>query len=80
MTELVRFRVNPHKVRTSIRRSAGGFWTMTIASRSDLVRRVTINGNDIEWIVDRALEVAERLGIPGINRNMEWTYKHPQKS
>lgn len=81
-SKLSRFRVDPKKVRVSIRRSGQHGWTVKIRTRDRNARVLGMakaRGHDLERVIDIALLRAERLGIDGIDRSMEWAYFNPWK-
>lgn len=77
MDMLARFRADPKKVRVSIRRSGEG-WTVAVKSRLTAAPTVLVLGNDPDSLLSGALAVASEAGIPGVDIDMQWAYRHPQ--
>lgn len=76
---LRRFRVDPEKVRVSIRRSPGGNWIAIVASRHDPSGcRAWYVSSSPERAGAEAPWLAEDAHIPGIDLAMDWVYPHPQ--
>lgn len=73
---LARFRVDPSRLRVSIRRQPDGEWEVCIATRADdaLVAR---GGNTPRKALARALRAADEEGLPGVDLHMQWAYEHP---
>lgn len=76
MRRLVRFRVDPTRLRVSMRRLPDGEWEACVATRDDsaLVAR---GGNTPRKALARALRAADEEGLPGVDLHMQWAYEHP---
>lgn len=76
---LARFRANPGVVRVSIRQ-AGDRWIAFVAPR-DVTAGLSFyyNSSDPKCAVLKALQLAQRKGMPGIDLDLQWAYDHPQK-
>lgn len=76
---LVRLRADPSKVRVSITQRVSGMWIVSIQDRSNNYLYPKVMGNLPQDIVMSALRMADRLGCPGIDLELQWTYQHPHK-
>jgi hypothetical protein len=73
---MARFRANPNKVRVSIRHKDGG-WLAIISPRDRLcVTWAAWHVSPVRAMV-KALRLAERANLDGIDLDMQWAYDHP---
>ena len=88
---LARFRVDPSRVRVSLRAESGG-WRVKLSVRPHVlltgmrhpvpkhVRESTAWALNPKHAVDVALRSAQMMGMPGIDLDMQEAYPHPQGS
>ncbi len=76
MSEYVRLRANPEKVRVSLRRRGQG-WIAYVEVLAD--GRLTVAESfTAAMAVEQALAEADDNGFDGIDLGCDWAYRHPQ--
>lgn len=78
MSNLVRWRANPGKVRVSIMKFNELCWLAKV-TRLDTGDFVSFFAYNPELAIMQALKTAENLNYPGIDLGMQWAYEHPWK-
>lgn len=73
---LARFRLDPSKLRISVR-PEGERWLATIKSREGDIVCIQVRDAKARAAVRRALRRADELGIEGVDLGMQWAYPHP---
>lgn len=74
---LARFRVDPRRVRVALRGNARDGWVVTVGPRGGTFPICSAASDVPRNAMLRALYQADRLGIPGIDLAMGWSYEHP---
>lgn len=72
MSELVRLRADPKRIRVSIRRQRDGVWRVSVSPRTLSEYNIVAYDSNPATAAERALNYAARLD--GIDLGMEWTY------
>lgn len=79
MTESVRLRADPEKVRIGLcYQGENKVWVITVRSRNNS-NVIICRDKHPKEALEKALKMAEKAGIPGIDLAMQWAYDHPQK-
>ncbi len=73
---LARFRVDPEKVRVSIRRTRD-VWMVCVATRDGMYELVCCSEKSPKKALVRCLHAAEESNMPGIDLGMDCSYEHP---
>jgi hypothetical protein len=75
---LARFMVDPSKVRVSIRQ-ARDRWIAFIAPRDGRGETIYYNSSNPSRAILKALQLADRKKMKGIDLGMQWAYIHPME-
>lgn len=76
---LARFRADPSRIRVAVRK-VGDEWAVSIETRGRSKRRVRAQHRSPKRALVIALRKAEALGFDGMDLEMGWAYRHPQRS
>ncbi len=79
MDNLTRFRANPNVLKVSIRKTDNG-WSARIMRRDESGIYYGYHSTDPRRAVLKVLHIAHRMGMAGIDLQMQWAYIHPQKA
>ena len=77
---LARFRADPTRVRIRVRRVREGLYRATFERRDSRTVPMIVTAthpSPIRALV-LAFQMAEVWGFEGLDRHMQWTYRHPQ--